>query len=46
MFGLRIDALNMLMLPMIRDQYIDCLYCGGWGGVGLVVGHLGLYRGR
>ena len=33
----------MLVLPMNRDQYIDCLLLGG---MGLVVDHLGLNRGR
>ena len=40
MFGWTVEALNMLVLPMIRDQYVDCLYCGRGGG--WVVGHLGL----
>ena len=43
MLGWTIEALNMLVLPMIRDQYVDCLY---WGVGGLVVGHLGLSRER
>ena len=42
MFGWTVEALNMLVLPIIRDEYVDCLYCGG-GGVewGSLLGGVG-----